>query len=251
MDFKDKVVMITGASSGIGRATAQVFAQHGANLVVSDIRDSKQEELIKELEEAGAKAIFCKADVSDYEQVSNLMHTSVKHFGKIDIAVNNAGIGPKQLLKTGEHTLEDWNRVIAVNQTGVFYCMQLELQQMLKTGGGCIVNVASAAGLKGLPNNVAYTASKHAVVGMTKTAAIEYARKNIRVNAVCPYFTHTPMFDLLLASKEGLGDALKKTVPVGRFGEPEEVANTILWLSASHTGFITGQAIAIDGGASA
>ncbi|MEM8528411.1 MAG: glucose 1-dehydrogenase [Bacteroidota bacterium] len=248
MNFKNKVVLITGAASGIGRTTALAFGNQGAKVIVSDIDDRQGKEVAEKINSMDGEALFVEANVADFDVVNNLVQTAVKHFGRLDIAVNNAGIGPNKTAKTDQHRLKDWDRVIAVNQTGVFYCMQLELQQMLQQGGGVIVNIASVAGLKGLPNNLAYTASKHAVVGMTKTAALEYARKNIRINAVCPVFTNSPMLEQLFSSKEGLREKLVYTIPMGRYGETQEIADTILWLSSENASFITGQSIAVDGG---
>ncbi|MEL6718410.1 MAG: glucose 1-dehydrogenase [Bacteroidota bacterium] len=248
MNFKGKTVLVTGAASGIGKMTALTYGEKGAKVVVSDVNTSSGKEVAKEITSAGGEAIFVEADVADFDSVSSLVETTIRHFDRIDIAVNNAGIGSSRTAKTDQHGLNDWDKVLAVNQTGVFYCMKLELQQMLKQQQGTIINIASVAGLKGLPNNLAYTASKHAVVGMTKAAALEYARKNIRINAVCPVFTHSPMLEQLFASKEGLREKLVHTIPMGRYGKPSEITNTILWLSSEEASFITGQSIAVDGG---
>lgn len=248
MNFKNKTVVITGSGSGIGRSTALLFAEQGANVVVSDINENGGNETVELIKKNNGNAIFIKCNVAKYEEVENLIQKTVQQFGSIDVAVNNAGIGGRALKKTAEHTFDDWDNVIAVNQTGVFYCMKLELQQMLKQGSGSIINIASIAGLRGLSNNLAYVASKHAVVGMTKTAAVEYARKNIRINAVCPVFTHSALFQQLLDSKEGLGDKLKMGIPLGRFGQPEEIGEAILWLSSEKSKFITGHSLPVDGG---
>ncbi|MEO1263120.1 MAG: glucose 1-dehydrogenase [Bacteroidota bacterium] len=248
MDFKNKTVIITGSGSGIGRSTAILFADRGANVVVSDINEKGGQETLETIEKNNGSAIFIKCNVTEFSEVDNLVGKTVEHFGSIDIAVNNAGIGGRELKRTAEHTFDDWDNVIAVNQTGVFYCMKLEIQQMLKQGSGSIINIASIAGLRGLPNNLAYVASKHAVVGMTKTAAVEYARKNIRVNAICPVFTHSALFQQLLDYKEGLGEKLVKGIPLGRFGQPEEIGEAIMWLSSENSKFITGHALPVDGG---
>ncbi len=248
MQFKNKTVLITGSGSGIGRSTALLYAEKGANVVVSDINEKGGNETVDLIIKNNGNAIFIKADVAQYEEVENLMNETVKQFGSIDIAVNNAGIGGKALAKTHVHPFDDWDDVIAVNQTGVFYCMKLEIQQMLKQRGGNIINISSIAGLRGLSNNLAYVASKHAVVGMTKTAALEYARKNIRVNAICPVFTHSALFQQLLDSKEGLGEKLMRGIPLGRFGQPEEIGQAIMWLSSDESKFITGHALPVDGG---
>jgi NAD(P)-dependent dehydrogenase (short-subunit alcohol dehydrogenase family) len=251
MEFKDKIVLITGAASGIGHATAKLYGAEGATVVVSDVNESGGHETVRQITEGGGTAAFIKANVTEYEEVKTLITSIVRQFGRLDIAVNNAGIASQQYLKTADHTLEDWDRVIAVNQTGVFYCMKLELQQMRQQEGGCIINIASIAGLRGLPNNLAYVASKHAVVGMTKTAAMEYARYNIRINAVCPVFTITPLFQPESFGKEGLAEKLKRGIPMRRFAQPVEMANAILWLSSDKASFVTGHAMSVDGGLTA
>ena len=248
MQFKNKSVVITGSGSGIGRSTAILFAEQGANVVVSDINKKGGQQTVELIKEKNVNAIFIKCNVAKYDEVENLMQKTVEHFGSIDVAVNNAGIGGTALRKTAHHSFDDWDNVIAVNQTGVFYCMKTELQQMEKQGSGCIINIASIAGVRGLPNNLSYVASKHAVVGMTKTAALEYARKNIRVNAICPVFTHSALFQKLLDSKEGLDQKLKMGIPMSRFGQPEEIGEAIMWLSSDKSKFITGHALPVDGG---
>ena len=248
MNFKNKTVIITGSGSGIGRSTALLYAEKGANVAVSDINENSGNETVELIKKYNGNAIFIKCNVAEYNEVEYLINKTVEHFGSIDIAVNNAGIGGRALAKIADHPLDDWHDVIAVNQTGVFYCMKLQIQQMLKQGGGNIINISSIAGLRGLSNNFAYSASKHAVIGMTKTAALEYARKNIRVNAICPVFTHSALFQQLLDSKEGLGEKLKRGIPLGRFGEPEEIGEAIMWLSSDKSKFITGHALPVDGG---
>lgn len=248
MQFKNKTALITGSGSGIGKVTALQFAAEGATVIVSDINEESGQATVQEITDAGGTAIFIKCNVAVYEEVENLMKETVKQFGQIDIAVNNAGIGALPA-KTEDHSLEDWDRVIAVNQTGLFYCMKLEIQQMLKQGSGNIVNIASIAGLRGLPNNLAYVASKHAVVGMTKTAAMEYAKLNIRINAVCPVFTITNLFKPEFFGK--VADKLKAAIPLKRFAQAEEMAEAIVWLSSDKASFVTGHAMPIDGGLTA
>ena len=250
MQVAQKVVIITGAGSGIGAASALLFAQHQAKLVVSDIRLEKAEKTVEIIREAGGEAIAIQANVAKFEAVENLINQTLEQYKQLDIMVNNAGIGPRTMSKTAAHSLEDWDSVIAVNQTGVFYCMKLALQQMSKQGFGAIVNIASLAGLKASVNNLSYTASKFAVVGMTKSAALEYGSKNIRINAICPGYTESSLLDKLLATRADMGDILKKMTPMRRFGQVEEIAEAVVWLASDSTKFITGQTITLDGGIS-
>lgn len=249
MEVKNKIVIVTGAGSGIGKATAIHFAKYGATVVVSDIDLESAKKVVEEITANGGKAIAIQCNVAKFEQVENLINTTVSKFDRLDVLVNNAGIGP-HLLKTHEATLKDWDRVIAVNQTGVFYGMKLALQQMLKQGGGNIVNVASLAGLKASPNNISYSASKFAVVGMTKSAAMEYATKNIRVNAVCPGYTTSALLDQLISAKPEMDAILKSVIPMKRYGTAKEIADAVVWLASDNTKFITGQTITLDGGTS-
>lgn len=250
MNFKGKIVLITGSGSGIGRATAIMFAEKGADIMVSDINEKGGLETVELVKKTGQKAAFCKTDVSNLEQVKNLVKTTVDTFGKVDIAVNNAGIGG-DFKVTHEYPVDNWDKVIAINQTGVFYCMQAELEQMVKQGGGAIVNIASIAGLKAQPYTAAYTAAKHAVVGLTKTAACEYARYKIRVNAVCPVFTMTPMVSDMLTIDPTFEKKLLRNIPLRRYGKPEDIANAIVWLCADETDFVTGHSMPVDGGMTA
>lgn len=245
--MKDKIVLITGAASGIGKAAAKAFAARGAKLALTDIHAENGQQVSAELRAAGAEVLFMQTDVADYEAVKAFVGKTVEIFNGIDIALNNAGIG-SQLQRTGDFSLEDWDRVIAVNQTGVFYCMKEELAVMEKAQKGCIVNISSIAGLKAMPNQIAYTASKHAVIGMTKTAALEYARMGIRVNAVCPVFTSTPLVDQLISMGEHIEKKLLRTIPMGRFGEVSDIVNAIVWLSEESASFVTGLALPVDGG---
>jgi len=253
MEFKNKTVLVTGAGSGIGQVTAQLFAEHGAKVVVSDISETGGRDTVKEITENSGEATFIMADVSKHEEVIDLMKRSIETYGSIDVAVNNAGVANKQPQHAAEVDLEDWDRVMAINTTGVFYCLREELKQMMRQKGGNIINIASVAGLKGLPNSLAYVASKHAVVGITKTAAMEYARHNIRINAVCPVFTITPMFqpDQMDQISDGLSDKLKRAIPMKRFAQPREMAEAILWLGSDKASFVTGHALPVDGGLTA
>jgi NAD(P)-dependent dehydrogenase (short-subunit alcohol dehydrogenase family) len=250
MLVKDKVVIITGAGSGIGEATAKLFAQNEAKVVVSDINLANAERVVSEITESGGTATAVQTDVTQFEQVESLIQRAVETYGKLDVMVNNAGIGGKAQNKTAEHTLDDWHNVIAVNQTGVFYGMKLALQQMVKQGFGNIVNIASLAGLKASGNNLSYSASKFAVVGMTKSAALEYASKRIRVNAVCPGYTESALLNQLKGARPDMEQILMKMIPMRRFGEASEIAEVVVWLASDSTQFITGQTITIDGGIS-
>ena len=247
MSFKEKVIVITGAGSGIGAATVRFFAKKEAYVVLADI---SLEKMVDISDSIPMLCMIQKTDVSQYDQMQSLAGAVIKKYGQIDVWVNNAGIGPTQMLKTADHSLEDWERVIAVNQSGVFYGMKVALPAMLKQGSGNIVNVASLAGLKASGNNISYVASKFAVVGMTKAAALEYAKKNIRINAVCPGYTDTNMLRQLLEVKPEIEDKLKSHIPMGRFGKATEVATAIGWLASDQTQFMTGQTLSLDGGTS-
>lgn len=249
-EFKDKVVLITGAASGIGKATAMAFATEGALVIISDINEILGKATATELNQLGGKVSFLPSDVSKEAEVKNLIENIWEKFGRLDVAVNNAGIGGENN-RTADYSSEEWDRVIAVNQTGVFYCMKYELQKMQGQGEGAIVNISSIAGLRGLAFSSAYSASKHAVIGLTKSAALEYARKNIRINAVCPVFTLTPLFEKMFDIDVSYEEKLKKNIPMQRYGEPEDIACAILWLCSSQAGFVTGQALALDGGMTA
>jgi len=242
MEVKNKIVIVTGAGSGIGKATAIHFAKYGAIVVVADINLESAQKVVEEIVTNGGICRSIKVNVAKFEEVDYLIKATIKEFGRLDVIVNNAGIGPN-LLRTHESSLEDWNRVIAVNQTGVFYCMKLALVEFLKQGGGTIVNIASLAGLKASPNNISYSASKFAVVGMTKSVAMEYATKNIRVNAVCPGYTESALLDQLIAAKPEMDAILKSVIPMKRYGKAEEIAEAAVWLASDNTKFITGQTI--------
>jgi len=234
-----KSCLITGGSSGIGRATLLAFAAAGANVLAADIQNSASPELP-----------FFAMDVRRPEQIRAAVAKAVELYGRLDCAVNCAGIGGVRA-NTAEYPDDVWDQVLAVNLTGVFHCMKEELAVMLPQGSGAIVNVASVAGVSAFARHSAYTASKHGVVGITKVAALEYARKGIRVNAVCPGFTRTPMVEEMLQERPGLEERLQARIPVGRFGTPEEIASSILYLCSDAAGFITGHAMLLDGGLTA
>ncbi len=245
--IEGKVAVITGGGSGIGRATALLFGREGAKLVVADYDPEGGERTVKTIAEAGGTAVFHAADVSNPQAVDALMHKVVETYGQLDCAFNNAGIEGHTAL-TPDCSIENWNRVIAINLTGVFLCMKYEIALMLKHGGGSIVNTSSGAGLVGLPGGPAYVASKHGVAGLTKTAALEFARKGIRVNAVCPGFIHTPMVERIL-DKGGLSEEqIFAAEPMHRMGKPEEIAEAVLWLCSDASSFVTGLPMPVDGG---
>ena len=252
MEFKDKIILITGAASGIGRAAALAFAKEGGLIVASDINEEAGLETVAKIEELSGKATFIKTNVAVFEEVKALMDQIVDQFGRLDIAINNAGIGG-QSAKTPDYPVDDWARVMQINAAGVFYCMKTQISIMLQQEGGVILNTASIAGLRGLPKSIAYSASKHAVVGMTKTAALEYARHRIRINALCPVFTISPMFNPEEIEKvaKGIPDKLKASIPMKRFADVEEQVGAMMWLCSEKASFVTGHALPVDGGLTA
>jgi NAD(P)-dependent dehydrogenase (short-subunit alcohol dehydrogenase family) len=246
--FEGKVALVTGAASGIGRATTLALAAAGAQVVAADRNLAGCEQTVALVAAAGGKAAAEQVDVSSEDEVSRLVSAAVTRFGKLDLAFNNAGIGGEVGNRTAEYSTADWDRVIAVNLTGVWLCMKYELKQMLAQGGGAIVNTASVAGLVGMSGAPAYVAAKHGVVGLTKNAALEYARANIRVNAVCPGGVRTNMTETADQAFSGFLDRLAKLEPMGRVAEPEEIASAVLWLLSDGASFMTGHALAVDGG---
>lgn len=243
-----KIVLITGAGSGIGRATALAGARQGAAIVVADRVVEGSEETVAMITNAGGEASFIQVDVTQPAEVEALICQAVSTYGRIDCAHNNAGI-EGLFATTAEYPEDDWDRVMAVNLKGVWLCMKYELPQMLRQGGGAIVNTASLAGLVGAKRMPAYVASKHGVAGLTKTAALEYATSGIRVNAVCPGIIHTSMLDrMYLDRRPDLADRLAAAEPMGRLGTPEEVAEAVIWLCSDAASFVTGHTMAVDGG---
>lgn len=246
-NLSGKVAFITGASTGIGRATAVAFAKAGASVAVVDTNTDAGLLTAKMVVESGGNSRFFKCDVSQGAEVKKAVDETVKEFGRIDFAFNNAGIEGEQSV-TPDCTEENWNKVINVNLKGVWLCMKYQIPQMLKQGGGSIINCSSIAGLVGFPGIPAYVASKHAVIGLTKTAALEYAKSNIRVNAICPGVIQTPMIDRFTHGEAQIKKQLADGEPVGRIGQPEEVAAAALWLGSSASSFVTGHSLVVDGG---
>ena len=243
-----KVALVTGGGSGIGRATAQALVRSGCKVVVSDANGPGGLETVKSIRDSGGEAVFIPANVTLSEQVRALVERTVARFGSLDIAVNNAGINIASRLPTHLVPDDDWDRIIDVNLRGVWLCMKHEIPVMLAQGGGSIVNLASIYGIVGAPNTAAYTASKHGVAGLTRVAALDYAQQGIRVNAVGPGYTDTSMVRRVVDANPGLESWMVDKTPVGRMGNPEEIAEAIVWLSSDEASFVTGAVVPIDGG---
>lgn len=245
------IALVTGSGAGIGRAAALKFSEEGAKVVVSDVNEAGGEETVSLIKDAGGEAIFVRADVSKREEVDELIRETVKVYGRLDCACNNAGIEGK-IAPMVEQTIENLDAIIDVNLRGVFFCLQAEIQEMMKNGGGAIVNLASVAGLIGFPGLSPYVASKHAVNGLTKNAALEYGPSGVRVNSICPGGIDTRMLDSLAEQATNGAQSSREMMdplhPIGRIGKPEEVAELIVWLCSPRASFITGANIPIDGG---
>jgi NAD(P)-dependent dehydrogenase (short-subunit alcohol dehydrogenase family) len=248
--FETKVVFVTGGSFGIGRATAVAFAQRGARVVVADWIEDENQETLNQIKQEGSEGIFVKCDVSKSQDVSAAIEKCLAVYGRLDFAFNNAGIEGLHGI-THECTEENWDKTVSVNLKGIWLCMKMELPHMLRNGRGVIVNCASVAGLSGFIGLPAYVATKHGVVGLTKTAALEYAKQGIRVNAVCPGVIHTEMVDRITGKDKEVEKQYIQMEPVGRMGKPEEVAESVVWLCSDASSFVTGVALPVDGGFSA
>jgi NAD(P)-dependent dehydrogenase (short-subunit alcohol dehydrogenase family) len=245
--FQNQVAVVTGGSFGIGRATAVAFAQRGAKVIIADLVEDKDGETLRQIKAAGSEGIFVQCDVSKSNDVKGLIDKCIVTYGRLDYAFNNAGIEGVQAT-THECTEENWDKTIAVNLKGIWLSMKNEIPQMLKNRKGAIVNCSSVAGLNGFPGLPAYVATKHGVVGLTKTAALEYSTQGIRVNAVCPGVIHTAMMDRLTGKDKEVEKQYTEMEPIGRMGNPEEVAEAVVWLCSDAASFVTGIAMPVDGG---
>ena len=246
--LEGKTALVTGGGSGIGRAASLAYSREGARVVVVDVNVEGGEETVQRIKESGGEATLVHADVSSNAGTQAMVAETVERFGRLDCAFNNAGIsGGRDRNLTADYTQDDWDRVIGVNLTGVWLSMKAEIPQMLAQGGGAIVNTASIMGLIATPGSVAYMAAKHGVVGLTKAAALEYAKDNLRVNAVCPGYIDTLLLQPLFAN-EDRKEQVVSSHPVGRLGQPEEIAEAVIWLSSDAASFVTGHSMSVDGG---
>ncbi len=245
--LENKTALVTGGSSGIGRASALALAREGAKVAVADVNVEGGKETVEMVKEAGGEAISIKADVSQVAEVEAMVSRAVETYGRLDCALNNAGIAGAFGTPAADYPEDAWHQVISVNLTGVWLCMKYEIRQMLQQGGGAIVNVASVMGLVGTAN-AGYTASKHGVVGLTKSAALSYAKEGIKINAVCPGFIATPLNESAIACGSHVEADLISSHPIGRIGRPEEVAESAVWLCSDAASFVTGHTMVVDGG---
>jgi len=245
--FADKVAFVTGAANGIGRATALAFVREGANVVIADVSEKGNQETARMIEELGGRALAVRCDVSRVQDVKVALDKAVEAFGRLDFAFNNAGVEQKNAA-TAEIEEEEWGWIVDTNLRGVFLCMKYEIPLLLKQGGGAIVNTSSGAGVIGIKGGAAYAAAKHGVIGLSKSAALDYASHNIRVNAVAPGYIDTPMMDRFTGgTSEGRGKVIAEE-PIGRMGKPEEVAAAVLWLCSDAARFVIGHTLVVDGG---
>ena len=245
--FARKVAFVTGAANGIGRAAALAFSREGANVVLADVSEQGNQETARMIEEGGARALAVRCDVTRAEDVKAALDKGVEAFGRLDFAFNNAG-SEQAITAAADLTEEEWDRIVRVNLRSVFLCMKYELPLLLKQGGGAIVNTSSGAGVKGIAGQAAYCAAKFGIVGLTKAAALDYAKSNIRVNVVCPGIIETPMMDRFSGGTPEGRERVIALEPVGRMGKPEEIAAAVVWLCSDAAAFVVGHAMVIDGG---
>jgi len=248
--FSGKVVLITGGGSGIGRAAAIAFAREGAKLVICDVFADGGETTVRQVADVGGAAAFVPADVTQAAEIEAAVARAITLYGGLDYALNSAGVEGVRS-RVPDYPEDQWNRVIGINLTGVFLSMKYEIPALLNRGRGAIVNMASVAGVTGFSGHAGYAASKHGVVGLTKTAAIEYAEKGIRINAICPAYTRTPMVERLVESQPDFEEKLTARIPIGRMGTAEEIAAAVLYLCSDAAAFMTGHSLVLDGGITA
>jgi NAD(P)-dependent dehydrogenase (short-subunit alcohol dehydrogenase family) len=246
-EFTGKVAFVTGAANGIGRAAAVAFAREGASVVVADVSQQGNEVTARMIEELGGRALAVRCDVAQAGDVEAVLNKTIEAFGRLDVAFNNAGV-EQPITATADIRGVEWNRIVDINLRGVFLCMKYEIPLMLQQGGGAIVNTSSGAGVKGFAGQAAYAASKHGVVGLTKSAALDYAHSKIRINAVCPGIIATPMMERFTGGTPGGEQRVIAQEPVGRMGTPEEIAAAVVWLCSDAASFVTGHAMIVDGG---
>jgi NAD(P)-dependent dehydrogenase (short-subunit alcohol dehydrogenase family) len=246
--FAGKIAFVTGGGSGIGRAAALAFAREGANVVVADLDEQGNQETVRLIEDQGGLARAVQCDVSRADSIKMALQTAVEAYGRLHFAFNNAGVEQQQRGPLAELDEEEWDRIHSIDLRGVFLCMKYEIPLILKQGGGAIVNISSGAGVVGIPGNAAYTAAKHGVIGLTRSAALDYAAQNLRINAVCPGYIDTPMMERFTGgTDEGRAKVIEQE-PVGRAGRPEEIAAAVIWLCSNAASFIIGHAMVVDGG---